>query len=157
PLVPVGSTVSMSWDDCVSALRGACAYLALPTEAQWEYGCRAGTKTPWWTGADAQSLRGAANIRFDASERGKEAMRVGGLRANPFGLHDVHGNVSEWCRDASDGMQAVRRAGDGLYDRPDAWSRVLRGGDSQRGASEARSARRSSFGADVRFGGQGLR
>lgn len=89
--------------------------LVLPTEDQWEYGCRAGTATPFFTGSDADSLAGAANFadRFARENGGSSNWQysdaiddgatihtaVGSYRANGFGLHDVHGNVWEWCAD----------------------------------------------------------
>lgn len=87
----------------------------LPTEAQWEYACRAGTTTPWSTGAEAASLFGAANLADGASRRDYPSdwqchegvddgnsvhAPVGSYRGNAFGLFDMHGNVREWCHDA---------------------------------------------------------
>jgi formylglycine-generating enzyme required for sulfatase activity len=91
--------------------------LKLPSEARWEYAARAGTTTPWWTGVDRDSLRGAADLAdvcsaawpdVDRSERSDwpdfddgfaATAPVGTFPANAFGLHDVCGNVSEWCSD----------------------------------------------------------
>ena len=77
---------------------------ALPTEAQWEYACRAGTATATSFGDRLSSTQ--ANFRGDAPYNGAEvgpslnrAVRVGSYRANPWGLHDLHGNVVEWTRD----------------------------------------------------------
>lgn len=95
--------------------------LSLPSEAQWEYGARAGTDTPWWTGVDKASMAGAANTRDEAyiRERKGSSWRagdegpsdgwaysspVGHYRANDFGLHDVIGNAYEWCLDVNDPM-----------------------------------------------------
>jgi formylglycine-generating enzyme required for sulfatase activity len=103
--------------------------LALPTEAQWEYAARAGTSTPWWSGERLESLEGAANIAdmdyFEAVLGPYEApvpwrdgyvytAPVGSYRANPFGLHDVHGNVNEWCRDDYGEYDLPTRDSDGL-------------------------------------------
>jgi formylglycine-generating enzyme required for sulfatase activity len=72
----------------------------LPTEAQWEYACRAGTTTRYSFG-DAQSdLPEYAWIEKNTKAAGEEyAHQVGQKKANGFGLHDMHGNVMEWCRD----------------------------------------------------------
>jgi formylglycine-generating enzyme required for sulfatase activity len=75
-------------------------HFMLPTEAQWEYACRAGTKTPFHFGKSALRMDDfewyTANA-FDAGE--KYAHPVGEKQGNRWGLHDMHGNVSEWCRD----------------------------------------------------------
>ncbi|HET6424367.1 MAG TPA: SUMF1/EgtB/PvdO family nonheme iron enzyme, partial [Planctomycetaceae bacterium] len=71
----------------------------LPTEAEWEFGCRGGSMTKYWLGDNAQEI-GAATWTFANSRL--RTHPTGELKANPFGLHDIHGNVSEWVSDAWD-------------------------------------------------------
>jgi|GEM_PF-1876040 len=145
----------LSWDDCQVALPRT-GWLRLPSEAQWEYGCRAGSKTTWWPSDNAEDLRDAANIDFtpdDQSYGGRKP--IGERRGNTFGLHDVHGNAWEWCQDGGDDGQ--RRSGDGLLDVPDAALRVSRGGRNWYGAAFAPSSSRSGGTPDYRFVDYGLR
>ena len=73
----------------------------LPTEAQWEYACRAGASTRYSFGSDASQLKDYAWFDENAANLGeKYAHRVGQKRANSWGLADMPGNVYEWCRDA---------------------------------------------------------
>jgi formylglycine-generating enzyme required for sulfatase activity len=70
----------------------------LPTEAEWEYACRAGTTTKYYTGNSESNLNEAGWHRFNATP-GKNARDVGQKKPNKFGLYDMHGNVDEWCED----------------------------------------------------------
>ena len=76
----------------------------LPTEAEWEFACRAGTTTPFHFGDSLSS--GQANFNgqypYGEAEKGpylRKTAEVGSYRPNSFGLHDMHGNVAEWCAD----------------------------------------------------------
>jgi formylglycine-generating enzyme required for sulfatase activity len=69
----------------------------LPTEAEWEYAARAGTKTKFSWGDEAGKTN--ANCRTCAPEISKETYPVGGYKPNPWGLYDIHGNVWEWTQD----------------------------------------------------------
>jgi formylglycine-generating enzyme required for sulfatase activity len=154
----------MSWDEADETLRRLG--LLLPTEAQWEYACRAGTGTPWWPGADLAELDGAANVAdLHARDHGGSAgwsyaaaeqaglddghtihAPVASFRGNAFGLHDVHGNVWEWCRDLPASYVVALRSGDGARIIPpeigDIGTRLCRGGAFSNPPARARSATR---------------
>lgn len=70
----------------------------MPTEAEWEYACRAGTDTPFWSGNSEADLRRVGWWKQSTVDP-ELTHPVGALPANPFGLHDMHGNVDEWCQD----------------------------------------------------------
>ncbi len=157
--VPIGDShpvEQVSWEHC-EELMGHYG-LALPTEAQWEYGCRAGTSTPWFPGREPTTLAGHANIldeyaveTYPTWGRG-EAFRdgyagpapVGTYKPNGFGLHDVHGNVWEWCRDWYGRYTLAVRADDGLRGTGlSSGNRVYRGGSFMNLARYARCANRN--------------
>ncbi len=68
----------------------------LPTESEWEYSCRAGTSTRFWSGDSDSDL---GRVGWFGSNSGGETRPVGGKPSNAWGLYDVHGNVWEWCWD----------------------------------------------------------
>jgi formylglycine-generating enzyme required for sulfatase activity len=121
-------------------------YFHLPTEAQWEYACRAGT-----TGAYAGDLD---QIAWYSANSGGKTHPVGTKKANAWGLHDMHGNVWEWCTDRYGNELAggvdPQGAASGV-------SRVARGGSWNDFAAGCRAAYRGRFYPDVRRGNLGFR
>jgi len=145
----------IDWHDAVATLHRFG--MQLPTEAQWEYACRANARTPWSTGADAAGV--GASGWF---ERGLQP--VGLLRPNAFGLHDVHGNAAEWCADEKLPYEdSTVRRGDGLRQRrlasgtpTDEW-RVVRGGAWHQGPVRARTTARDGRPPATRDAAIGIR
>ncbi len=154
---------NVDWKDCFNAMLKAG--LVLPTEAQWEYACRASRDTAWWTGDRAESLLAqtpAANFADASANRagvlwGRDAAAsaqdgfayhapVGALSANPWGLHAMHGNVAEWCFDRPSSYQtSIPGPLDGLrtgaIDQDDEHAR--RGGSFMDASADTRAAARS--------------
>jgi formylglycine-generating enzyme required for sulfatase activity len=106
----------------------------LPSEAEWEYSCRAGTTTAYSTGATINEKQ----ARF----RSTSTTPVGSFPANAFGLHDMHGNVWEWCEDAWNADYNVAPTDGSAWLTGEASSRVLRGGSWNYGPLNLRSATR---------------
>jgi formylglycine-generating enzyme required for sulfatase activity len=145
---------SVTWIDCTEVLFNL--KLRLPTESEWEYACRAGTTTVFNTGDDKKSLKGSANIAdLYCKKNGGPPYwpyeewlddghmihaPVGSYLPNAFGLHDVHGNISEWCADTYgryDNWPA-----DGSANMSGSSHRVARGGSGGDGSGNCRSAYR---------------
>ncbi len=128
--------------------------LQLPTEAQWEYACRAGTTTPWSFGFDMSAVSINANISDNDSF--PQHAPVGSFLSNAFGLCDMHGNVCEWCRDW---LQAYGEelAGEGLSSLVRISFRSARGGSFQSPAELARSASRHGYDPEFRSQYLGVR
>ncbi|MBI5283907.1 MAG: SUMF1/EgtB/PvdO family nonheme iron enzyme, partial [Chloroflexi bacterium] len=156
PLVPAAD---LSWEECQVALGRNAGWMRLPTEAQWEFGCRATTPTTWWTGEDFDELLAAANLQFGIIHgyAGNSVQMIGMRSTNAFGLCDVHGNVWEWCQDALDAGATRRRTGDGLLEIDNAADRVFRGGGNYKVTGNGSSSIRDSESPDYRYAGLGLR
>jgi len=125
--------------------RGADGY-RLPTEAEWEYACRAGTTTPFSTGNNitTEQANYDGNFPYNNNPKGtyqKKPMPVGSFAPNAWGLYDMHGNVWEWCWDWY-GSYAIGPQTDPLGPASGS-SRVMRGGGWSNSAGRVRSDRRS--------------
>lgn len=151
--------VNVSWNDA----KAFCAWLSrkekksyrLPTEAEWEYACRAGSKTAYHNGDDPEGLAQVGNVADGAAKEVLASLKaitakdgyvftapVGSFQKNAFGLFDMHGNVWEWCEDRYD---AGRYQNDPIRDPTGpstGSSRAFRGGSWDRAAGRCRSAAR---------------
>ena len=154
---------NVSWDDCQGYVQklnglGVCPdgfAFSLPTEAEWEYACRAGTASPFWFGnalngdqanCDGKSPYGVVKydpLSLKKAEPGKYLMKtteVGEYPANAWGLYDVHGNVYEWTLD----LYGSYPTGEVTDPRGSEYGarRIIRGGSWVSDAVYCRSARR---------------
>jgi formylglycine-generating enzyme required for sulfatase activity len=138
----------------------------LPTEAQWEYACRAGTTTASAFGDKLSSKQ--ANFQgkpYNGAEKGpslNRATKVGSYPANPWGLHDMHGNVYEWCRDwyhqkLPGGNDPDLSSLKGSMNADGSYSRVRRGGAWCDDGWACRSAFRLRYEPERRFDHIGFR
>jgi sulfatase modifying factor 1 len=131
----------------------------LPTEAEWEYACRAGTTTAFFTGDDPETLTAAANVpdaaaaskfgtwtTIAASDGSIFTAPVGQFAANAFDLHDLHGNVWEWCQDTYDEEAYEKIAAGQRLSR--GTQRTLRGGSFGFDPAQCRSANRMKAAPD---------
>jgi formylglycine-generating enzyme required for sulfatase activity len=162
---------SVSWDDanefCARLSRHTGRHYSLPSEAQWEYACRAGTENPFHFGDtltpelaryDWSEIYGDTAVEKQERERGTSP--VGSFPANAWGLHDMHGNVWEWCLDNwhSSYKGAPTDGSDWKYktDNRDA-NKVLRGGSWITDPTHCGSATRNLYFARLSIDDDGFR
>ena len=150
--------VNVSWNDAARF----CQWLSkkqgtefhLPTEAQWEYACRAGTTTAWHFGDSDTTL---GDVAWFGVNSGRKTHSVGQLRPNGFGLHDMHGNVREWCADWYSRDYYVQSLLNDPSGPTTGSDHVIRGGDWLYPARSCRSANRASFAPEARCSYMGFR
>jgi sulfatase modifying factor 1 len=176
--------VNVSWNDAVAycrwmteeySKRGQKSVCRLPTEAEWEYACCAGSTTRYATGDTPRSVNGFGNVMeasfeaeftsgdfvneppFSFNDGAAFTSVAGKYKPNAFGLYDMHGNVYEWCSDWYDeNYYASSPATDPRG--PDSGSfRVLRGGSWHSGPYYVRCASRNLITPDYRSGLNGIR
>jgi formylglycine-generating enzyme required for sulfatase activity len=150
PKYPVNG---VSCDDCQKFItklndkfRSRGGKYCLPTEAQWEYACRAGSTTQWCCGNDASKLSEYA--WYEGND--EYAIHPVGLKKpNAWGLYDMHGDLWEWCSDTYDRRYYAVSPTDDPAGPSFPGQRVLRGGSWYIGPNYARSSRRSWLGPTV--------
>jgi len=132
-------------EPCYDEKTGACDFNAngyrLPTEAEWEYACRAGSTAEFHFGNDESQIDAYGWFQGNSA---KKTHPVGRKKPNPWGIHDMHGNVMEWCNDVYEADyygKSPERNPRGPADSPMA-EFVLRGGAWNTSADACRSARR---------------
>ncbi len=149
--------VNVSWNDAqafttwLSQKEGKT--YRLPTEAEWEYACRAGTTTAYFSGDDGETLAAFENIADGTAKEKHPAWittvardgyvftaPVGKFRANAFGLYDMEGNVCEWCQDRDGSYK--RSPVDDPVGSSRGFYRMVRGGAWGRSPRRCRSAYR---------------
>ena len=168
--------VNVTWNDAVALAKWLSERegkkYRLPTEAEWEYACRAGTRTRYHNGNDPASLSRVANV-FDADaapnwQRWESyalaahdgfafTAPVGSFAANAFGLHDMHGNVWEWVSDFHDDNYYARSPVNDPQGPATGTVRVRRGGSWHTWSFYARCAYRNWNAEDTRYTLVGIR
>ena len=159
---------NVSWDDCQEFCQKLTAHLKgrvtvrLPSEAEWEYACRAGTTTEFHFGdvitPDLANYDG--NYTWNGSPKGKyrkETTGVSSFKANPWGLFDMHGNVWEWCQDYYGLYAAGDQADPVQLAKSSDEYRVLRGGGWNFNPDTCRGAYRFRGGHGYRLHNIGCR
>jgi formylglycine-generating enzyme required for sulfatase activity/uncharacterized caspase-like protein len=151
----------VSWDDALEFCKRLSQHTGrayrLPSEAEWEYACRAGTTTEFHFGETltANLSNYNATYTYGSGPKGEyrqKTTEVGSFPANAFGLYDMHGNVSEWCQDHwHENYQGAPDNGSTWITDGDASKRLLRGGSWNDDPRNCRSANRDGYARVYRF------
>ncbi|MGE0606831.1 MAG: SUMF1/EgtB/PvdO family nonheme iron enzyme [Pirellulales bacterium] len=148
----------ITWNDAVAYCRWLSTQekktYRLPTEAEWEYACRAGMTTQYSFGDDYNEL---SKYGWYKANAGGESHPVGTLLPNPFGLFDMHGNLYEWCGDYHDEKWYSTSSSNDPIGPSAGSNRVIRGGNWLNHASHCRSAYRSYTSPSPRLRSNGFR
>jgi formylglycine-generating enzyme required for sulfatase activity len=161
--------VNVSWNDA----NAFCGWLSkkeskayrLPTEAEWEYACRAGTTTRYYSGDDPETLAKIGNVADATYKANFPALKytikandgyvftapVGKFKPNAFGLYDMHGNVWQWCADWYSAEYYAASPADDPTGPDSGDGRVRRGGSWYSGPFLARSAKRRGDSPEFQF------
>jgi formylglycine-generating enzyme required for sulfatase activity len=135
---PGNPVENVSWNDCQEFIKKLNEKVPgggfrLPSEAEWEYACRAGTRTPFNTGetisTDEANYDG--NYTYGYGRKGvyrEKTTPVGSFKPNAWGLYDMHGNVWEWCQDWCHDSYTGAPSDGRAWESPSGSVRVLRGG-----------------------------
>ncbi len=126
----------------------------LPTEAEWEYACRSGTGSPYWCGAALSAKE--AHFKSAAGGQG-QPHAVGRSTPNAWGLHDMHGNIDEWCGDWYHEYYYFDSPGNDPSGPAKGEKKVVRGGSWADGAADCRSAARKAMNPSQPFNTVGFR
>jgi formylglycine-generating enzyme required for sulfatase activity len=152
--------INVSWDDVQQYIawlnQETSKNYRLPSEAEWEYAARAGTKTTYWWGNDV----GKNNANCDGCGSqwdNKTTAPVGSFKPNPFGLYDTAGNVWEWTQDCWNKSYQAAPADGSTWQTGDCSYRVGRGGSWYGCAGYSRSANRCDNSHGARIDNQGFR
>jgi formylglycine-generating enzyme required for sulfatase activity len=155
---PKNPVECVSWDDCqeflkkLNALAPKAGTFRLPTEAEWEYACRAGTTRMFGESDEVEALDAAG---WYGGNSGLRLHRVGEKRPNRWGIYDMHGNVWEWCQDWA--MPYSKVPATDPQGPAQGEDHVLRGGCWRNPPGYCRSAARDFDEPDDRSGFAGFR
>ena len=157
---------TVSWEDCQKFIQKmnqqfGLYQFRLPTEAEWEYACRAGTETAFYTGNCLETTQANfdGDYPFAGCPKGEFRGRTTPVKTfppNPWGLYDMHGNVMEWMQDWYSHYSVLTKEND-IKGPETGVNKVIRGGSWYNNASMCRSAFRCDFNPNSRSDAIGLR